>query len=145
MRRNGRRNETHVVELVQEREVVVRADIAGDARIAVPVPGAADVSAALDDADGLHALGAELGGGQERGEAAWNRKKSLMKYLENTSNLSEQSENVWKTQAKGRNLPPMMTTSTASVSGARASVHCHHLRGKPPSKTQKVHGHLSDR
>ena len=45
----------HVLHLVEQRQVVVGDDVAGDARIAVPVPRAADVGAPLDDADALDA------------------------------------------------------------------------------------------
>ena len=60
----------HVAHLVEQRQVVVRDDVARDTRVAVPVPGAADVAAALDDADRLDADLAQAGRGQQRREAA---------------------------------------------------------------------------
>ena len=41
----------HVAELFEQRQVDVRLDVAHRARVAVPVPGAAEVAALLDDAD----------------------------------------------------------------------------------------------
>ncbi len=58
----------HVVHLVQKWEVVVGDHVAGHARVAVPVPGAADVAAALDDADALDATLAQAGRRQQGGE-----------------------------------------------------------------------------
>ena len=60
----------HVAHLVEQREVVVGDDVARHARVAVPVPGAADVAAALDDADRLDPDLAQPGRGQQRREAA---------------------------------------------------------------------------
>ena len=60
----------HVVQFVQQRQVVIGGDVAGRAGIAVPVPGAADIAAAFDDADALDALFAQPSGGQQGGEAA---------------------------------------------------------------------------
>ena len=45
-----------VVHLVEQRQVVVRNNIAGNTGVTVPVPGAADVGATFDDADALDAL-----------------------------------------------------------------------------------------
>ena len=58
----------HIVHLVEERQIVVRHHVARDARIPVPVPGAADVGASFDDADALDALLAEAGRREQRRE-----------------------------------------------------------------------------
>ena len=60
----------HIVHLVEQRQVVVRRHVAGDARVAVPVPGAAHIGAALDNADTLDAVLAQPGRGQQGREAA---------------------------------------------------------------------------
>ena len=59
----------HVAHLLQHREVAVRLDVAGDAGIAVPVPGAADVAALLAEAHVGEARGAQLVPQQQAGEA----------------------------------------------------------------------------
>ena len=60
----------HVAHLVEQRQVVVRDDVARDAGVAVPVPRAAHVAAPLDDADRLDADLAEPGRRQQCREAA---------------------------------------------------------------------------
>ena len=59
-----------VVELLQHREVDVRLDVAHHARVAVPVPGAADAAGLVDDADPLDARLAQLGAGEDAGDPA---------------------------------------------------------------------------
>jgi len=60
----------HIVEFVEEGEVVIGDDVAGHSGIAVPVPGTANVRCPLDDANALDADLAQSRGGQEGGEAA---------------------------------------------------------------------------
>ncbi len=64
----------NVVHLVEQGQVIVGDDVAGHAGITIPVPGAADVGAALDDPDALDAVLAQAGGGQQGGEAAADEK-----------------------------------------------------------------------
>ena len=45
-----------VVHLVEQRQIVVGDHVARHSRIPIPVPGATDVGAALDDADALDTL-----------------------------------------------------------------------------------------
>jgi hypothetical protein len=59
----------HVVEFVEEWQVVVGDDVAGDAGVPVPVPGAADIRAALDDANAFDAVFAQPRRGQQRRES----------------------------------------------------------------------------
>ncbi len=56
-----------VIELLEHREVDVRLDVAHDARVTVPVPGAPDASRLVDDADPLEAGLAELDAGEDPG------------------------------------------------------------------------------
>ena len=66
------RRELHrrdVLHLLQQREVAVGLDVAGDARVAVPVPGAADVAALLAEAHVVEPGLAELVPEQQAGEA----------------------------------------------------------------------------
>ena len=60
----------HVAHLLQQRQVHVALDVAGRARVAVPVPGAAEVAALLDDPHVLHAGLAQPGADQQAAEAA---------------------------------------------------------------------------
>ncbi len=60
----------HVPDLLQQREVHVRLDVARGAGIAVPVPGSAEVAALLDQADVVDARLAEPSAGEESAEAA---------------------------------------------------------------------------
>ena len=60
----------HVVHLVEQRQIIVRDDVACDAGIPIPVPGAADIGAALDDPNALDAALAQSRGGQQRREAS---------------------------------------------------------------------------
>ena len=60
----------HVAHLVEQRQVVVRGHVAGDARVAVPVPGAAHIGTALDNPNALDAVLAQPGRGQQGREAA---------------------------------------------------------------------------
>ncbi len=60
----------HVAHLVEQRQVVVRDDVARHAGIAVPVPGTAHVATSLDDADRLDADLAQPCGCEQRREAA---------------------------------------------------------------------------
>ncbi len=60
----------HVPDLLQQWEVHVRLDVARGAGIAVPVPGAAEVAALLDEADVVDARLAEPSAGEESAEAA---------------------------------------------------------------------------
>ena len=55
----------YVVELVEQGQVVISDDVARDAWVAIPVPGAADVCAALDDTNALDAVLAQARGSQE--------------------------------------------------------------------------------
>ena len=57
-----------VVELLEHREVHVRLDVAHHARVPVPVPGSADATRLIDDADPLETGLAELGPGQDTGD-----------------------------------------------------------------------------
>src|SRR5438105_2427939 len=61
-----------VAGLLEQRHVDVGFGVAGQAGIAVPVPGAAEVGAALDDADvrGIDTLLAQIGACREPAEAA---------------------------------------------------------------------------
>src|SRR5208337_2960366 len=56
----------HVVELVEQRQIVIGDDVARHAGVPVPVPCAADVSSALDDANALDAMLPQPRGGQKR-------------------------------------------------------------------------------
>jgi hypothetical protein len=60
----------HVADLLEERQVGVGLDVAGDARVAVPVPGASEVRRRVDDADVFDAGLAQPCPGQEAPEAA---------------------------------------------------------------------------
>ncbi len=60
----------HVADLLEQRQVGVGLDVAGDARVAVPVPGAAEVRGRVDDADVLDAGLAQPRAGQQPPEAA---------------------------------------------------------------------------
>ena len=60
----------HVAHLVEKGEVVVGDDVAGDARVPVPVPRAADVAPPFDDADRLDAYLPQPGRSEQRGEPA---------------------------------------------------------------------------
>src|ERR1700684_995599 len=57
-----------VAELLEQREVDVRLDIAHHARVAVPVPGTPDPTRLVDDADPLDAGLAELGPDRDSGD-----------------------------------------------------------------------------
>lgn len=59
-----------VVQLFQQRQVDVRLDVAVDARVAVPVPGAAEVAALLDHPDRRHARLPQPGTGEQPAEPA---------------------------------------------------------------------------
>ncbi len=59
-----------VVHLFEQRHVDIGFDVAGNTGIAVPVPGAAEVGALLDDADVLDSGLAQPAAGEQRGEAA---------------------------------------------------------------------------
>ena len=59
-----------VADLLEQRQVDVRLDVALRARVAVPVPGAAEVAALLDDADVVDAGLLEAGAGEQAAEAA---------------------------------------------------------------------------
>ena len=59
-----------VAGLLQQRQVDVALDVALRAGIAVPVPGAAEVAALLDDADALDPGLAQPGAGHQAAEAA---------------------------------------------------------------------------
>jgi hypothetical protein len=54
-----------VVELLEHRQVDVRLDVAHDAGVAVPVPGAADAAGLIDDADPLDPRLAQVGAGDD--------------------------------------------------------------------------------
>jgi hypothetical protein len=60
----------HVVQLIQQRQVIVGRDVARRAGIAVPVPRAAHVRPALHDADALHPALAQPRRRQQRRESA---------------------------------------------------------------------------
>ena len=59
----------NVAEFLQQRDVHIGLDVAGDPRIAVPVPGAADVGRPVDQPDALHAEFAQPHAGQQPTEA----------------------------------------------------------------------------
>ena len=59
-----------VADLLEQRQVDVRLDVAHRARVAVPVPGAAEVAALLDDADVVDAGLAQPRAGEQAAEAA---------------------------------------------------------------------------
>ena len=63
-----------VVELLEHRDVHVRLDVAHDAGVAVPVPGAADAARLVDDADPLDARLAQVG--RRRGRRRSRRRRS---------------------------------------------------------------------
>jgi len=65
----------HVLELFEQRKVDVGLDVAGQARVAVPVPGAAEVAALLEDAEVLHPALAQARPGQEAAEAAADQRQ----------------------------------------------------------------------
>ena len=60
----------HVTHFVEQRQIVVRDDVARGARITVPVPRAADVAAAFDDTNALDAFFAQPRRRQQRGKSA---------------------------------------------------------------------------
>ena len=60
----------HVAGLLEQREVHERRGVALGARVAVPVPGAAEVAALLDDPDVVDAGLVQLGAGDQPGESA---------------------------------------------------------------------------
>jgi len=60
----------HVADLLEQRQVDVGLDVACRPRVPVPVPGAAEVAALLDDADVVDAGLAQAGPGEEAPEAA---------------------------------------------------------------------------
>ncbi len=60
----------HVVHLVEQRQVVIRDDVACHTGVSIPVPGAADIRAALDDPNALDAVLAQSRGGQQRRESS---------------------------------------------------------------------------
>src|SRR5215472_5673287 len=64
----------HVAGLVEARQVIVGHDVAGRSRIAVPVPGTADVATPLDNTDALDAIFAQARRGQQGGKAAADKK-----------------------------------------------------------------------
>ena len=59
-----------VADLLEQRQVDVRLDVAGGAGIAVPVPRAAEVAALLDDADVVDPRLPQPGAGEQAAEAA---------------------------------------------------------------------------
>ena len=60
----------HVVELVEQWQIVVSDDVARHARVAVPIPRPPDVRAALDNPDALDAALAQARRGQQGRESA---------------------------------------------------------------------------
>ena len=70
LRRPGVLLRRDVAELLEQRQVDVRLDVAQRARVAVPVPRAAEVAALLDDADVVDAGLAQAGAGEQAAEAA---------------------------------------------------------------------------
>jgi hypothetical protein len=54
----------HRPDFLQKRHIAVRLDVASNAGVAVPVPGATEVAALLDDAEGLDALLHQIRRGQ---------------------------------------------------------------------------------
>ena len=60
----------HVADLLEQRQVHVRLDVARSAGVAVPVPGAAEVAALLHHADVVDAGLTEPGAGEQASEAA---------------------------------------------------------------------------
>ena len=60
----------HVTELLQQRQVDVRLDIAGRTGVAVPVPGAAEVAALFDQPDVFDVCFAQSRAGQQTAEPA---------------------------------------------------------------------------
>jgi hypothetical protein len=68
-----------VAQLLEQRHVHVRLDIAGDTRIPIPVPGASHVGGLVDQPDALHAQFAESGTGEKPSEpGADNRDVDLV-------------------------------------------------------------------
>ena len=57
-----------VAQLLEQRHVHVRLDVARDARVPVPVPGAADVGGLVDQPDALHAELAQPRSGEQSAE-----------------------------------------------------------------------------
>ena len=57
-----------VAQLLQQRHVHVRLDVTRDARVPVPVPGAAHVGGLVDQPDALHAELPQPGTGQQSAE-----------------------------------------------------------------------------
>ena len=57
-----------VAQLLEQRHVHVRLDVTGDARVPVPVPGAAHVGGLVDQPDALHAEFAQPGPGEKPSE-----------------------------------------------------------------------------
>ena len=64
----------HVVQLVEQGQVVIRDDVACDAGVSIPVPGAADIGAALDDSNTLDAMLAQPRRCQQRRESSADKK-----------------------------------------------------------------------
>ena len=60
----------HVPGLLEQRQIHERGGVALRAGVAVPVPGAAEVAALLDDAHVVDAGFVQLGAGDQTGEAA---------------------------------------------------------------------------
>ena len=58
-----------VAELLQQRHVHVRLDVARYAGVPVPIPGAADVGSLVDEPDALHTELAQPGPGQQSAES----------------------------------------------------------------------------
>ncbi len=59
----------HGPDLFEQRQITVGLDVTGDARVAIPVPGPADIAALLDDSQVLDPLLAKTRTGQESTEA----------------------------------------------------------------------------
>ena len=60
----------HVTHLVEQGQVVIRNDVAGDTRIPIPVPRATNIGATFDNTDRLDTDLTEPGGGEQSGETA---------------------------------------------------------------------------
>ncbi len=60
----------HVADLLEQRQVGIRLDVAGDAGVAIPVPGAAEVAGRIDDTDALDTRLAQPRSRQQPAEAA---------------------------------------------------------------------------
>ena len=76
LRRAGISLGRHEADLFEEREVDVGLDVAHATRVAVPVPGAAEIACLLDDPDVGDPMAGEVDGGEHAGKPAAHDQRS---------------------------------------------------------------------